>query len=158
MGIPLHPLVIHGAVVFIPLAALCSIIVGIRPSWLRVLKWPTVALALLGAGFLMASRVTGQALYRSVVGARAPSSTLGKHAELVDLLAQVALPLFALMLLAAWFLPKQNGWAAHQPPRRSRFVELVSWLLRIALCSIGVGVIVVTILVGDAGARSVWGN
>ena len=48
-GLPLHPLVVHAAVVFGPLAALAALAYVVLPAWRDRLRWPMVVLALMGS-------------------------------------------------------------------------------------------------------------
>ena len=49
-GLPLHPLVVHAAVIFGPLAALAALVYAVVPRWRDRLRWPMVALALVAGG------------------------------------------------------------------------------------------------------------
>ena len=48
-GIPLHPLVVHGAVVFTPLAAVAALVFVLVERWRELLRWPTAVLAVVAA-------------------------------------------------------------------------------------------------------------
>ena len=48
-GIPLHPLVVHGIVVLLPLALLGTILIAVRPQWRRPYGPLVVAAALIAA-------------------------------------------------------------------------------------------------------------
>ncbi|MBC8092563.1 MAG: hypothetical protein H7Y15_11605, partial [Pseudonocardia sp.] len=41
-GVPLHPLVIHAVVVLLPLAAVGTLAMAVRPVWRRSLGVPTL--------------------------------------------------------------------------------------------------------------------
>ena len=45
-GIPLHPLVVHAAVVFTPLAALSALGFALVERWRGYLRWPTLVAAM----------------------------------------------------------------------------------------------------------------
>ena len=49
-GLPLHPLVIHAAVVFGPLGALSALGYAVLARWRDRLRWPMLVLALLATG------------------------------------------------------------------------------------------------------------
>ena len=46
-GLPLHPLVVHAAVVLIPLTALLTIGLAVLPRWRWLLRWPTAGASVL---------------------------------------------------------------------------------------------------------------
>ena len=48
-GLPLHPLVVHGAVVFTPLAALALIVFAILPRYRYLTRWPAAILAVIAS-------------------------------------------------------------------------------------------------------------
>ena len=50
LNLPLHPLFVHGAVVFIPLAALVAMAFVLRADWRWALRWPTLLIN--AAGFV----------------------------------------------------------------------------------------------------------
>ena len=49
-GLPLHPLVVHAAVVFLPCAALLALVYAAVPRWRWAVRWPMVGLTAVGAG------------------------------------------------------------------------------------------------------------
>ena len=65
-GLPLHPLVVHAAVVLIPLTALLTIGLAVLPRWRWLLRWPTagasVLCIVLGIPFLLAAIVLARRL------------------------------------------------------------------------------------------------
>ena len=57
-GLPLHPLVVHAAVIFGPLAALAAL--GyLVPRWRDTLRWPMVGLAVIATGALVLAYFSG---------------------------------------------------------------------------------------------------
>src|SRR6266540_2932876 len=55
-GLPLHPLVVHTAVIFGPLAALTALAYAALPRWRDRLRWPMLGMVLLGSVQLHRSR------------------------------------------------------------------------------------------------------
>lgn len=74
-GLPMHPLVVHAAVVLLPVTALLAIVVALVPRWSR--SWgllvPILAFVSTGAAFL--AKESGEALARRV--GRRPSQRRG---------------------------------------------------------------------------------
>src|SRR4051794_28553737 len=58
-GLPLHPLVVHAAVVFVPLAALAAILYALVPRWRDQLRWPMVVLVLVATAAIWTAYFTG---------------------------------------------------------------------------------------------------
>lgn len=62
LGLPLHPLVVHAAVVLVPLAAVLAIVVAVDPARRRRFGLLTWLVALAGAASAFAARLSGQEL------------------------------------------------------------------------------------------------
>ena len=59
-GVPLHPLVIHAVVVFVPLAALAAIAMSV-PKWRWLARWPALLLTLGATAATFVAKLTGAA-------------------------------------------------------------------------------------------------
>lgn len=139
LGLPMHPLVVHGAVVLIPLAAILAIVAVARPRWKN---GATVAAgtAVVGAIFGFVAKESGEAL-ASRVG-------IGDvHEEAGELAAQVAVALVIATLALVW---------VRRRPRRTQS----GWLAR----AVSLGVIAVSLAsmwgtyqAGHSGAKTTWG-
>ena len=81
-GLPVHALVLHFAVVFVPLLALGAIAYAVIPGWRPRIGWAVVALAVIAPITCFVARQSGQQLYNRVVaqGMRGKAlATLNKH-------------------------------------------------------------------------------
>ena len=67
-GLPLHPLVVHAAVVLIPLASLGALIVVVSARARERFGWLTVAFAVAAAGAAITAKLSGEALAESLGG------------------------------------------------------------------------------------------
>ncbi|MGH3345813.1 MAG: DUF2231 domain-containing protein [Nocardioides sp.] len=139
-GLPLHPLVIHAAVVFGPLAALCALAYAVVGRWRDRLRWPTVVLAVVATGSIVAAYLTGRDFLESrpELGTKPLVET---HEARAKLLLWVALAFGAVSLVAGWL---------HANTGMARVV------LRGALAVAALGLLVQVVRTGDAGARAVW--
>ncbi len=139
-GLPLHPLVVHAAVVFGPIGALAGLAYAVVPRWRDRLRTPMVALALLATGSIVAAYLTGDSFLESNPGlAREPM--VETHEARAGLLLWLTLGFGLLAVAAGWW---------HARPGAARLV------LRLALGLAAVAVLVQVVLTGDAGARAVW--
>ena len=148
-GLPLHPLVVHGVVVLLPLAMLGTIAIAVRPRWRHRFGLLVLGLAAAGTLFIPIATSSGEALEEHV-------GDPGEHAELGDQLIWFALPMLVLVAVLV-FLDRRgrtNGqWPAPgEPSPRSGLITVIAVLAVVA--SVGVGVQVYR--VGDSGARAVW--
>ena len=144
-GLPLHPLVVHAAVVFGPLAALAALAYVVLPGQRVRLRWTMVALAAVGLGSIVVAYLSGGDFKSSQdffstgkVGARVDT-----HEQRAAWLMGATVP-FALLAFAAGFLH----------PRSGRSIAALHVLLGIG----ALAVLVLVVLTGDAGARAVWGS
>lgn len=67
-GLPVHALVLHVAVVFVPLLALGAIVYAVVPGWRPRIGWAVALLAVLTPITCFVTRQSGQKLYQRVVG------------------------------------------------------------------------------------------
>jgi hypothetical protein len=143
-GIPLHPLVVHAAVVFTPIAALLGV-AYLVPRWRGTLRWWLVGLGVLSAVLVWFAAYTGGDLEDSLAKFDPGIRTLIHHHE--DLAGKLQASTWtygALVIIVAGLLHNRTGW--------------LRWLgsALVAICA--VVVLVLVVLTGDAGAKAVWGG
>ena len=143
-GVPLHPLTVHAAVVFGPLAALLAL-AYLVPAWRDRLRWPMLLVALLATGAVWAAYLTGEDFLESARFEGLSGELLARveeHEELAESLRLVASG-FAVVAVVAALLHRRRG--------------AVRLLVSVALLAAAVALTVSTVLTGHAGARAVWG-
>jgi cytochrome b involved in lipid metabolism len=142
-GIPVHPLVVHAAVVFVPLTALGMIVMAIWPRFSAKLGWLVTASAVLATVFSFAAKESGEVLEGRV------GEPGYDHAELGDLM-----PIFAGVLLIAvvalWLIDRSAPADGPAPRRGLRIIVAIVGVL------IALGNLFWVYRVGDSGAKSVW--
>lgn len=152
-GLPLHPLLVHAVVVLVPLSAAMAVALAVVPRWRWLLRWPTAALAVVGAGLAWLATESGEAL----LDARPELEALiEEHEEYGELLVIVMAAFAVLVVVSAWSLSGSSPLASGRGAQESRILALEK-VLPILLVLGAIGVAVVTVLVGDSGARAVWG-
>jgi hypothetical protein len=153
-GVPLHPLVVHAVVVFVPLGALSAILFAVVPRWRWLLRWPTLVLAVGAVVLTRIAVLTGTSLkneknFTGVLGDRIATHMTWAHR------LEWSVWVFAVVaVLAVWVLPHVMPLAGRQDrvsPRQS-LVMVATVLLPIA----GAVVLVLAVITGDAGAKAVW--
>lgn len=140
-GLPLHPLLVHAAVVFTPLAALTALAYAVVRPWRERLRWPAAALAVVAVLAVGAAFLSG----RSFLGdnpALAQRAIVQTHEQRAELLLWLTLGFGVVALASAW---------RHARP------GAVSLVLRALLAVSAAAVLVQVVLTGDAGSRAVWG-
>ena len=141
-GLPLHPLVIHAAVIFGPLAALAAILYAVIPSWRDRLRVPMVVLAVVAGGSVVAAYITGNNFLDSKPELK-QLAQVQTHEDRAWITLWVTLG-FAVVAIAAGVLHERRG---------ALRVGVQSLLVVAALATL-----VSVVLTGDAGARAVWGS
>ena len=137
-GLPVHALVVHLAVIGIPVMAVLTVAAAFRPSW-RARAWMIVIGDGLMVACALAARQSGKNLQARLSGVTGTviASTHGHEGTWMWAFA------LALTLAAA------TVWAA------ARWVGLIPLAAGLAIVT-GVGAIAWTVAVGDSGARAVW--
>src|SRR4051812_43344384 len=64
-GLPLHPLVVHAAVVFGPLAAVAALLYVLVPRWREQLRWPMLVLAVIATASIVVAYYSGHSFLNS---------------------------------------------------------------------------------------------
>lgn len=137
-GLPLHPLVVHVAVVLLPLSALGLLIVLLLPRARRTYGWlPVLGLALSTVAAWVAKE-TGQNL-SEVIGV--PQD----HADWGSRLVPISAALFVVAALWYWRIRKGASGA-------------ITGVLAVASALLSVIAIVVVVVVGHSGAEAAWAS
>ena len=149
-GLPIHPLVVHAIVVLVPLAALGTIAIAVKPVWRRRYGHLVVACAAVATLLTPVATSSGEALEKQV-------GNPGEHAELGDQLLWFLIPLLVVVAALWWLDRKQATSGADDGARTSQ----PSTALK-ALAVLGVVAALATTFqvyrIGDSGARAAWGN
>jgi len=136
----MHPLIVHGAVVLVPLAALGLMLMAVRPAFSRRFGVLIVIVAGMAALASVAAKLSGEELAERV-------GTPEVHAELGDVMPLVALGLFVLGLVF-WLVDR--GIPGNKP--RPGWLVMYAILLFLASAF----AIYWTIRVGHSGAEVTW--
>jgi uncharacterized membrane protein len=144
-GLPLHPLVIHVAVVFVPLAALACL--GyVVPRWRSLLRWPMLVAALVAAGAVQLSVMSGEDLKdeRHLGGA-----LLEAHQNWAGRLQVGTWVLAGVVLVSCWAVPRLRSRGG---------VAVLGPALVVVLPVVALVELYLVFRTGDAGAKAVWGT
>lgn len=144
--LPVHPLIVHAAVVLVPLAALGALLLVALPSQRKRYGGLAVAFAVAAAAAALAARLTGPVLadMMGMTGSRRIEThrMLGTWMPWPAILLAVVLPLFL-------YLSR----------RQSQGQRSLGYLLAGALTvSVALVSLVLIGLVGHSGATAVWGR
>jgi uncharacterized membrane protein len=150
-GLPVHPLVVHAAVVFLPLLVVGAVVYAVLPRLRPRIEWAVVLLAIAAPIAAFVAKQSGQSLERRFTEAGYPPeildqvSTHESYGELAFWFT-LGLAVFTLVLVA---LATDNPRMPEAPP----WVGAVCSVIVIAF-AVATGIYV--FLTGDSGARAVW--
>ena len=150
-GLPLHALVVHATVVFVPLAALGAILYAV-PKWRWLLRWPTLLVNLAAAVLVQISMMSGR------TSSRPGTWRLRRCTPTRSGPRSCASPCSCsrvVVIVAFWALGYVTRLAGGAD--REARVPALEKPLMVLLVVAGVAVLVLVFLTGDAGARAVWG-
>jgi len=156
-GVPLHPLVVHAAVILGPATALTAIAYAVLPGWRWLIRWPMVALAVATVGAVFLAKVAGQELLeqRASQLSRLDVAQIAVHQERGNVLLWVALGFLVIAVVAALMVGGPSALASGAGARDSRGTAVTYGVLGLVVLG-AIALLVMTVLTGDAGARAVW--
>jgi 1,4-dihydroxy-2-naphthoate octaprenyltransferase len=145
-GLPLHPLVVHAAVVLGPLAALAAIAYVGLPRHRDLFRWVALVTVLLATGAVWAAYLTGNNFYAQGGFdhfSQKIQDRIATHEGYARTLRWITTGFAVVTVLASW-LHARTGAA-----------RLVMGLLVVVGAVLTLAWIALT---GEAGARAVWGK
>jgi hypothetical protein len=140
-GLPLHPLLVHSAVVLVPLVAIGALVMSYLPSFSRRHGKLILILALVAQVSVFLAKISGEAFSEIL------KKNVEKHAELGEIAPFVTLPMVILIYLR-WRMDRAGSSTGSVAIRR---------LTSVALVISSLASLVMIFLVGHSGASSVWG-
>jgi uncharacterized membrane protein len=150
-GLPVHALVLHAAVIFVPLLALGAIVYALVPRWRPKIGWAVAALAVIAPLATLVAKLSGEKLYDRLVA----QGLKGKPLELLD---------------EHMGFGDRTFWFSLALGVVSLVLVVLTWrrpdaLPRVADLGLGVVMIVLAVIsgyyvyrTGDSGATAVWGS
>ncbi len=141
-GVPLHPLVVHGVVVLLPLSILGTVAIAARPAWRRTYGLLVVGLTASATALVPIAVWSGRELKTRV-------GDPGKHQDLGEQLIWFSLTLLVLVVA----LVALEGRTPTEGVGNGRTaLTVVAALVVVAAVATGIQVF----RVGDSGARQTW--
>ncbi|WP_439902963.1 DUF2231 domain-containing protein [Microbacterium azadirachtae] len=147
-GLPLHPLLVHAAVILTPLTALAVALTALWPAARRRLGLATPIAAALVAILVPVTVLVGLDLAAKV----GSTPAIQRH----EALGLMLIPWSIALLLAAVAVHLRERITTRI--RRPSVAAAVSATIAVVAVACAIGVTVVVVLTGEAGARAVWGG
>jgi hypothetical protein len=157
-GLPLHPLVVHAAVILGPVTALTAIAYAVLPRWRWLIRWPMVAMAVATAATVFVAKLAGEALLdeRFDNASRIDLAQIAVHQDRANTLLWVSIGFLVIAVVAALTVGGPSALASGAGARDSRGTAVTAGVLGLVVIG-AVALLVMTVLTGDAGSRAVWG-
>ena len=167
LGLPLHPLVVHGTVVVVPVAALTVLVAGLWRRTRSRLAWPAFVASVVATGLVGLAGLSGEPFASQVP----PSALVAHHAQLAKVLVVWVLAMTGASFVLAYAVWRRAGFpvpswlriprwlVALATPRWAAQVAAVRWIVPLAVglsVLTGAGTLVQVVLVGHSGAAATW--
>ncbi|MDQ7906116.1 DUF2231 domain-containing protein [Phytohabitans sp. ZYX-F-186] len=154
MGIPAHPLLIHAAVVFVPLLALAAVGYAILPFLRPHIRLVLAGLAVVGPVSALLAKLSGDAFFERmrerdrVTEGFVP--VIERHQDFGEMTLWASLALGVVTLALVYFV---RPTAAAAGPGGTRAVSVALSALSVLAAAAALYYVVRT---GDSGAKAVW--
>ncbi|MFI7541204.1 DUF2231 domain-containing protein [Actinoplanes sp. NPDC049599] len=151
-GMPVHALVVHAAVVFVPLLALMAIVFAVVPRWRARVGWAAVLLAVAAPATSWVATESGEELRERLVAngmSGPPLAAIDEHVGFGELTFYYSLGLGAVTLVMVFLALRRS----ERPLPRA--AELGLAVIMVALAAVSGYYVFRT---GDSGAQAVWGS
>ncbi|TCJ31182.1 DUF2231 domain-containing protein [Nocardioides jejuensis] len=145
-GIPLHPLVVHAAVVFAPTAALAALAYAVVPGGRAWLRHAAALVAVVAAASVQLAAMTGDTL-ASTLGGTNP--LVQDHEAWAGRLQAATWVLAGIAVVAWWALPVRTVRAGQGGALLGKAVVVLLPLAAVA-------VLALVVMTGHSGAEAVW--
>jgi len=154
--LPAHPLLIHAPIVLLPIAAIATVVLAVKPAWRARASWWMVGGLFLTVVLLFAAKEAGEALIEAYDRANGKGAVdISKHQDLAEM---------TFLMTLAWFAVFGSLTVLERVERVRVGVlgALASNMIArqaIAAVTAVLGVLATIWLIrtGHEGARSVWG-
>lgn len=151
-GLPVHPLIVHMAVVLIPIAAVLAAAYAIASEWRWATRWPMLGFSFAALGSVVLAWYSGRDLL-----SRKPElePIIQPHQERADILLWLTIVFVVIVLMGAFLMGGRSGLLSGRG-ERPRHTPLIEYTLAALLVIFAVVLIMMTFQTGEQGARMVW--
>lgn len=149
-GLPAHPLLVHAAVVLVPLAAIVHAATGWKAAWRRAYALPAGLLAIAGAVFALLAKSSGEGLEGPVKRA---AQAAGQRARFGDHPEQGDAAFFWAMLLGLGMAAFAVLACIERRRELPRWAPLAAWGVVLVIAAVAT---VTMTVAGHSGAQLVW--
>ncbi|MCA2213812.1 DUF2231 domain-containing protein [Jidongwangia harbinensis] len=152
-GLPVHALVLHAAVIFVPLLAVGAVVYGLVPRWRPKIGWAVVLLAIAAPVTSLVARQSGVALFDRLKAQNSVSPAGQRIIE--DHMGYGTLTLVFSLILGIVSLIMVFATLRRPDHRLPRMADLGLAAVMVVLAALSGYYVFQT---GDSGATAVWGT
>jgi hypothetical protein len=166
-GIPAHPLIVHAAVVFVPLQILTAFAYAFVPFVRRSIVWLVIGLAVVGPVSVFLAKESGDAFKERLIrnGTAGPAllDQINAHNSYASTTVFASFALAALMVLLVlvqmWrSRPTTSAEEDKTDKRPAKSPIVVAAVLTVAVLAVGATTGYYIFKTGDTGAHMVWSS
>ena len=155
-GLPAHPLLVHAAVVLVPMACLVVVAYGLLPSVRARLGAGVPVFAGLAVVAAFLAKSAGESLAHSPAAADVSRAALHSHAEAGDAVVLWSAGVF--VLAALLYARQADPFAGARARVPVLAAPATAWIVTAVAIVICVVAVYVTVSAGHSGAALVWGS
>ena len=148
-GLPVHVLIVHAVVIFVPLAAVSLLVAAAWPAARRRLGLLPAATAAVALALVPIATEAGEWLEARLP----PAPLIQQHTALGDDLLPWSIAVFVLAALLWLYDRFRSRVVGRIPPG---VVRVIPWVLLVLSIAAAVGSLITVVLIGESGARAVW--
>jgi uncharacterized membrane protein YhdT len=150
-GIPAHPLIVHAAVVLVPLVAIGTIVMAFWDRARGVFGWAVAGLSIAAFGSVGLAQKSGETLADHVE----PTALVRAHTEMGEAILPWAFAIGAVacsVMALHWYITRATKDGSPSPS----WFRPASMVLAVLSILFAVGGVIVTYQVGHSGAKATW--
>ena len=152
-GLPAHPLLVHAPIVLIPLGAIFSLVLMIRPKIrARVPLWLFPALCAMFLTLTFLATQSGEQFDELLKGL----APIERHQELAETTQLLVAALFGSSVVQAFVRWRASSAASSEGKNSVRTLQQTETALSVAVAIVAITATIWLIRTGHAGAEAVW--
>jgi hypothetical protein len=154
LGLPAHPLLVHSAVVFVPLLALVGVVYALVPYVRRWIEWAAVGLSVVAPFAAWFATLSGNNFRNKLASEGIAQETLTQVDEHRDFGDKTLWAVIGLAVLTVLLVALRRFWASGSGTGKL----IVTIVVSVGLLGFAGAGLYYVYKTGDTGARIVWGT
>ena len=158
LGIPMHPLLVHAVVIFVPLQVLAAVAYALVPFVRRYIAWAVAGLAVITPLTAYAAKLAGDT-FRKRLGINGAAIDQHQNYGGWTLYASAILSVLMILLLVVYLSrARRQGDDNAETSTSSAGSKILAIALTVGVLGMGGVALTYVVLTGHSGAKIVWGT